>query len=129
MVSDRIHDPADIAEIARLRKAALGGYEDGWHKLRNERDELQAELEATRRRWSDAESNLAFCDSDLQTLQDELSALRKRIEDAPVSYARPVYTMFRGDPGKEVEHTVIATAALPREWAGRKLALVVLEDK
>jgi len=144
-MSDRIHDPADVAEIEQQCKQARPHDElicelldsrrpktEREHAAAREIERLRdlcAERDDYRRRWSDAESNLAFCDSDLQTLEIELAAQRKRIEDAPVSYARPVYTMFRGDPGKEVEHTVIATAALPREWAGRKLALVVLEDK
>lgn len=47
----QLGDCASRAELRRLeqentelRKSALGGYEDGWHALRNERDALKAEL-------------------------------------------------------------------------------------
>lgn len=33
-------------ENAQLHESAQGGYEDGWHALRNERDTLRAELAA-----------------------------------------------------------------------------------
>jgi uncharacterized protein YhaN len=32
------------AKVAELEASALTGYEDGWHKLRSERDELKAKL-------------------------------------------------------------------------------------
>lgn len=33
------------ARIAQLEESAIGGYEDGWHALRNERDALRARIE------------------------------------------------------------------------------------
>ena len=33
------------ARIVQLEESAIGGYEDGWHALRNERDALRARIE------------------------------------------------------------------------------------
>ena len=37
------------ARIAQLEESAIGGYEDGWHALRNERDALRARIDGAPR--------------------------------------------------------------------------------
>lgn len=49
----RANWPLLRAELLRMHESAVGGYEDGWHALRNERDALKAELAAlkVRTQW------------------------------------------------------------------------------
>lgn len=138
-MSDRIHDPADVAEIKRLKaevaemclryecekdtlrmaRTTINGMRDQHARDSAELRRLCAERDDYRRRWSDSESNLAFCDSDLQTLEIELAALRKRIEDAPKGECRCTL-------GK-CELRDVDAAAL--SLYGKRVALVVMEDE
>jgi hypothetical protein len=45
--ADRLCPLCLVDRIAELEASALSGYEDGWHKLRSERDELKAALRDT----------------------------------------------------------------------------------
>jgi hypothetical protein len=66
------------AENARLHESALDGYEDGWHALRNERDELQSVVNGQQSTMGALKRTLALAEM-------ERDSLRARIDGAPVA--------------------------------------------
>jgi len=71
--ADRLCPLCLTERVAELEASALTGYEDGWHKLRSERDELKADTSRINDQW--------------QTSYDiMLSTITKRAEAAEAAY-------------------------------------------
>lgn len=131
------------AEIAELHKSAMGGYEDGWHALRNERDALRYLCAAVYQaagayempvRFLDALSDAANgvvgerqkTDSLLPCLVppalDELAKLKAGIAEAPVVTVRRQID-GDGDTGK-----LPSRDDLPANYIGKRVRLLVEDE-
>jgi len=73
---------AEVA-IAELEASALTGYEDGWHKLRSERDELKAKVAELEAENAALKADTSRINDQWQTTYDlMLSTITKRAEAA-----------------------------------------------